>query len=70
MKNRSDLKHASTERAEAEDKEKKARKDLKVVDCSWLERSCRLSRATCALKWRRWIWSTGRLRRLEALRSA
>ena len=32
MKHRSDLKHASTARARTEDKEKKARKDLKVVE--------------------------------------
>ena len=32
MKHRSDLKHASTTRARAEDKEKKARKDVKVVE--------------------------------------
>ena len=32
MKHRSDLKHASTARARAEDKEKKARKDLKVAE--------------------------------------
>ena len=31
MKHRSDLKHASTVRARAEDKEKKARKDVKVT---------------------------------------
>ena len=31
MKHRSDLKHASTARARVEDKEKKARKDLKVT---------------------------------------
>ena len=31
MKHRSDLKHASTARARAEDKEKKSRKDLKVA---------------------------------------
>ena len=31
MKHRSDQNHASTARAWAEDKEKKARKDLKVV---------------------------------------
>ena len=32
MKQRSDLKHASTARAQAEDKEKKARRDLKVAE--------------------------------------
>ena len=32
MKNRSYLKHASTVRAQAEDKENKARKDLKVAE--------------------------------------
>ena len=32
MKHRSDLKHSSTARARAEDKEKKARKDLKVAE--------------------------------------
>ena len=32
MKHRSDLKHASTARALAKDKEKKARKDLKVAE--------------------------------------
>ena len=32
VKHRSDLKHASTARARAEDKEKKARKDMKVVE--------------------------------------
>ena len=32
MKHRSDLKHASMTRAQAEDKEKKARKDVKVVE--------------------------------------
>ena len=32
MKHRSDLKHASTMRARAEDKEKKARKDVKVSE--------------------------------------
>ena len=32
MKHRSDLKHASTARVQAEDKEKKARKDAKVVE--------------------------------------
>ena len=32
MKHRSDLKHASTARVQAEDKEKKARKDLKVAE--------------------------------------
>ena len=37
MKHRSDLKHASTARARAEDKEKKARKDVKVAeDELWL----------------------------------
>ena len=32
MKHRSDLKHASMARAQAEDKEKEARKDAKVVE--------------------------------------
>ena len=32
VKHRSDLKHASTVRARAEDKEKNARKDLKVAE--------------------------------------
>ena len=32
MKHRFDLKHASTARAQAKDKEKKARKDLKVAE--------------------------------------
>ena len=32
MKHRSDLKHASTARARAEDKEKKARKDVEVTE--------------------------------------
>ena len=32
MKHRSDLKHASTARVWAEDREKKARKDVKVVE--------------------------------------
>ena len=32
MKHRSDLKHALTARARVEDKEKKARKDLKVSE--------------------------------------
>ena len=32
MKHRFDLKHASTVRAREEDKEKKARKDLKFVE--------------------------------------
>ena len=32
MKHRSDLKHASTVMARAEDREKKARKDVKVVE--------------------------------------
>ena len=32
MKHRSDLKHASTERARAEDRENKARKDMKVAE--------------------------------------
>ena len=37
MKHKSDLKHASTARARAEDKEKKARKDLRVAeDELWL----------------------------------
>ena len=39
MKHRSDLKHASTARTQAEDKEKKAHKDLKVAeDELWLVR--------------------------------
>ena len=39
MKHRSDLKYASTARARVEDKEKKARKDLKVSkDELWLAR--------------------------------
>ena len=37
MKHRSDLKHASTTRVRAEDKEKEARKDAKVTeDELWL----------------------------------
>ena len=32
MKHRSDLKHASTVRARAKDKEKEARKDVKVAE--------------------------------------
>ena len=32
MKHRSDLKHASTARARVEDKEKEARKDVKVAE--------------------------------------
>ena len=39
MKHRSDLKHASTARAWAEDRENKARKDVKVAeDELWLAR--------------------------------
>ena len=39
VKHRSDLKHASTMRARAKDKEKKARKDMKVTkDELWLAR--------------------------------
>ena len=39
MKHRSDLKHASTARARAEDKENKAREDEKVAeDELWLAR--------------------------------
>ena len=39
MKHRSDLKHASTLRARAEDKGKKAKKDVKVAeDEMWLAR--------------------------------
>ena len=39
MKHRSDLKHNSTARARAEDKENEARKDLKVAeDELWLAR--------------------------------
>ena len=39
MKHRSDLKHASTASVWAEDKEKKARKDLRVAeDELWLAR--------------------------------
>ena len=39
MKHRSDLKHASTARAWAEDREKKAREDVKVAeDKLWLAR--------------------------------
>ena len=69
MKHRFDLKHALTARARAEDKENKARKDLKVPEtsCGWPERSCRLSRVTCVPKWQRWIGSIERLRRLETL---
>ena len=32
MKHKSDLKHASTVRARAEDKEKEAQKDVKVIE--------------------------------------
>ena len=49
VKHRSDLKHALTARTRAEDKENKAGRTLKM-SCDWLERSCRLSRVTCAPK--------------------
>ena len=52
MKHKSDLKHASMARAREEDKEKKAWNDLRLpkTSCDWPEKSCRMSRVTCASK--------------------
>ena len=52
VKHRFDLKHALMARARAEDKEKKAREDVKVVkdELRLARESCRLSRVTFAPK--------------------
>ena len=53
MKHRSDLKHASVARSQAEDKEKEARNDARSMK----------TRVTCGLRWRPWSGPAKRLLR-------
>ena len=52
VKHKSDLRHVSTAKARAEDKEKKAREGLRVprVSCGWLGRSFKFLGMSCTIK--------------------